>query len=113
MDCSLPGSSVRGISQARILEWVACPPPGDLPNPGMKPGPLHWQADSFLLSLQGNQVNHTPIKKKKEQAEAEMLPVGLEEAKCHVVERTMWLTMSSDPWEMGASALQMQETKFC
>ena len=22
-DCSLPGSSVRGISQARILEWVA------------------------------------------------------------------------------------------
>ena len=23
MDCSLPGSSVRGISQARILEWFA------------------------------------------------------------------------------------------
>ena len=23
MDCSLPGSSVRAISQARILEWVA------------------------------------------------------------------------------------------
>ena len=23
MDCSLPGSSVPGISQARILEWVA------------------------------------------------------------------------------------------
>ena len=23
MDCSLPGSSVSGISQARILEWVA------------------------------------------------------------------------------------------
>ena len=22
-DCSLPGSSIRGISQARILEWVA------------------------------------------------------------------------------------------
>ena len=25
MDCSLPGSSVRGISQAGILEWVAIP----------------------------------------------------------------------------------------
>ena len=25
MDCSLPGSSVRGILQARILEWVAIP----------------------------------------------------------------------------------------
>ena len=23
MDCSLPGSSVHGISQARLLEWVA------------------------------------------------------------------------------------------
>ena len=23
MDCSLPGSSIHGISQARILEWVA------------------------------------------------------------------------------------------
>ena len=25
MDCSLPGSSVHGISQTRILEWVAIP----------------------------------------------------------------------------------------
>ena len=23
MDCSLPGSSVRGIFQARVLEWIA------------------------------------------------------------------------------------------
>ena len=37
MNCSLPGSSVHGILQARILEWVACPPPGDLPDPGIKP----------------------------------------------------------------------------
>ena len=32
-----PGSTVPGISQARILEWAAFPPPGDLPNPGIKP----------------------------------------------------------------------------
>ena len=36
MDCSPPGSSVHGISQARILEWTAMPPPGDLPNPRIK-----------------------------------------------------------------------------
>ena len=35
MDCSLPGSSVRGISQARIREWVAILSPGDLPHPGI------------------------------------------------------------------------------
>ena len=27
MDCSPPGSSVRGISQARILDGLSCPPP--------------------------------------------------------------------------------------
>ena len=37
MDYSLPGSSVHGIFQARILEWVAISSPGDLPNPGIKP----------------------------------------------------------------------------
>ena len=31
LDCSPPGSSVHGILQAGILEWV--PSPGDLPNP--------------------------------------------------------------------------------
>ena len=35
-DCSLPGSSGLGIFQARKLEWVAIPPPGDLPDPGIK-----------------------------------------------------------------------------
>ena len=33
MDCSPPGSSVHGILQARILEWVARPSSGDLPDP--------------------------------------------------------------------------------
>ena len=50
MDCNLPGSSVHGSLQARILEWVAVPSPGDLPNPGIRPiSPvsLHWQADSL------------------------------------------------------------------
>ena len=37
MDCSLPGSSVHGIFQARILEQIAMPsPPGDLPHPGIE-----------------------------------------------------------------------------
>ena len=36
--CSLPGSSVHGISQARILEWIAISYSiGDLPDTGMKP----------------------------------------------------------------------------
>ena len=37
MAYSPPDSSVHGILQARILEWVAMPSSGDLPNPGIKP----------------------------------------------------------------------------
>ena len=40
MDCSPPGSSVHGIFQTRILEWIACPSPGDLPDPGIEPASL-------------------------------------------------------------------------
>ena len=36
----LPDSSVLGILQARILEWLPCPPPGDLPKPGIEPTSL-------------------------------------------------------------------------
>ena len=36
MDCSPPGSSVHGILQIRILEWVAMPPPGDLVDLGIE-----------------------------------------------------------------------------
>ena len=33
LGCSPPCSSVHGIFQARILEWIAISSPGDLPNP--------------------------------------------------------------------------------
>ena len=39
-DYSPPGSSVHGILQARILEWVAYPPPRDFPDPGIEPTSL-------------------------------------------------------------------------
>ena len=40
MDYSLPDSSVHGISQARILEWVATSFSRDLPDPGLEPASL-------------------------------------------------------------------------
>ena len=42
MDCI-----VHGILQARILEWIAFPSLGDLPNPGIEFWPLELQADSL------------------------------------------------------------------
>ena len=37
MDCSLPISSVHGISRQEYSSGLPCPPPGDLPNPGIEP----------------------------------------------------------------------------
>ena len=37
MDCSLPGSSVHGILQARILEWIAISYAGNIPDPEIDP----------------------------------------------------------------------------
>ena len=53
VDYSPPGSSVQAILQARILEWVAFPPLGDLPNPRTEPT-FVLQVDSLLLSHQGS-----------------------------------------------------------
>ena len=56
MDCSPPGSSVHGILQARILEWVATTwifleHQGDLPDPGIEPRQILYQ-----LSYKGSTI---------------------------------------------------------
>ena len=53
---SLPGSSVHGTCQTRILEWLPFPSPGDLPDPGMKPASLcllHRQVGSLPVQPWG------------------------------------------------------------
>ena len=58
-DNSQPGSSVHGISQARILEWVAISFSRALPNPGTEPSSPALAAGFFLpLSHEGSpQIN--------------------------------------------------------
>ena len=50
MDHSPPGSSVHGISQARILEWVVLW--GIILTLGLNPHLLHWQADFFFFTTE-------------------------------------------------------------
>ena len=57
IDYSTPGSSVHGLLQARILEWVACLPPGDLPNPGIKPRSPSLKADTLPSEPPGKYKN--------------------------------------------------------
>ena len=44
---SLPGFSIRGILQARILEWAAIPFSRGFPNPGIEPGSPALPTDSL------------------------------------------------------------------
>ena len=57
VDCSLPGSSIHGILQARIL-GMPFPPSKYLPDPGLKPcllHLLHWQVGSLPLASRGKE----------------------------------------------------------
>ena len=60
MDCSSPVSSIPGISQARILEWVAISSSWYLPDPGIKHTSPELQADSlpFEPLIQSAMVGH-------------------------------------------------------
>ena len=58
MNCSPPGSSVYGISQARVLEWAAISFPRGSSNPGIKPKSPALQAYSLPLS-RGSTPNNT------------------------------------------------------
>ena len=54
MDCRPSGSSVPGISQARLLSGLPFPSPGDRPNPGLNPNLRHCRQILYQLSYQGN-----------------------------------------------------------
>ena len=53
VDCSLPGFSVHGILQARMLEWVTISFSRDLPDPGIKPGSPALEADTITSEPPG------------------------------------------------------------
>ena len=40
MHSSPPGSSVMGVSRQECWSGLPCPPPGDLPDPGVEPTSL-------------------------------------------------------------------------
>ena len=56
MDCSLQGSSAHGISQARILNWVAIFFSRGSSHLGIEPTSPAFQADFSPLSHQGSHV---------------------------------------------------------
>ena len=58
MGCSLPGSSVHRILQARVPEWVATAFSRDLPDPGIEPASPAWQSDTLPSDPPGKPHKH-------------------------------------------------------
>ena len=52
-----------GFSQQEYWSGLPCPPPGDLPNPGMKSGSPALQADSLPAELPGKPVSQMILTK--------------------------------------------------
>ena len=57
MDYNLPGSSVRRIPQARILEWVAISFSKGSPNPGIEPTSLVLAGGFFTTKTSGKPMD--------------------------------------------------------
>ena len=57
MDCSLPSSSVHGISQTRIPQWMPFPSPGIFSTQSLNSGLQRWQAGSLPWSHQGSPLH--------------------------------------------------------
>ena len=53
MDCSLPGSSLHGILQARVLEWVAIAFSRGSSRPRIEPESPEFQADALTSEPPG------------------------------------------------------------
>ena len=67
MDCSLPGSSVHGIFQARVLKWVAISFSRGSSQRGIKPWSPALQADTLLSEPPGkhclsNKIFKNPLR---------------------------------------------------
>ena len=58
MDCSLPGSSVHGIFQARVLEWGAIAFSGDKPRERIKKQRHHFAYQVLSSQSYGFSSSH-------------------------------------------------------
>jgi len=92
MNSSPPGSSVHGILQARILELVPFPSPGDLSDPGIEPAspdrqiflPLshqgnpqeQWETSSWRVTVVSRQGTSSGCNKKNVSVSPLLCPIG-------------------------------------
>jgi len=66
MDCSLPGSSVHGIFQARVLEWIAIAFPVCNVREREKKGLIQSEVSQQIVLCSSEQAMEIVFRKKNE-----------------------------------------------
>ena len=84
--CDPMDYTVRRVLQARILEWVAFPFSGDLPNPGIKHRSPTLQVDSLPAEPPGKPPECKEVLKKQNRIEPKQKKGGWKEKKPYIVE---------------------------
>ena len=82
MDCSLPGSSVHGIFQARVLEWVAIAFSVQEISQVLFIKPRYNKV-LYLILMNFNNIKQTKITKKKKKINKQKLKPGFPGSTTH------------------------------
>ena len=107
MGCSLLGSSVHGILQARLLVWVTISFPEGLPNPRIKTGSPTLQADSLegmMLKLKLQYFGH--LMRRVDSLEKTLMLGGIGGRRRRGRQRVRWLDGIIDSLDVSLSELQ-------
>ena len=104
MECSLAGSSVHGILQARIVEWLPFPSLGDLPYPGIEPESPALQVSSLPSEPLGkpfiNDISFSsffPVFIRSRHWWAHLFTWGIPLTTCYLrVQRLIWVSKSQN-----------------
>ena len=119
LDCSPPGLSVHGFSRQGCWNGLPCPPPGDLPNPGIELAFLisPTLAEGFFTTSTTWEINCTSKQRKtKIWIYVFNLPIPpnfseMTKKICFNLGNTIWAVA---PWERGAlSSSPSSESSLC
>ena len=89
MDCSLPGSSVHGISQGRILEWVA------ISSSRGSSQPWDWTHTCLASVLFKGRRRDRCCSSLASSTSCMVTHLRMDESKCHFLIKSSWNTCPS------------------
>ena len=113
MDCILPGSSVHGIFQARILEWIAISSSRGFSLPRNQTDVSCIAGDSLLLSqLESQLIGYNPIQNKvfnksKKEKEKNM------DKKEYQLQTSDYLVMLQGKWDLRTTTKGVSSVFEC